>query len=202
MKKTGILILLCLLTMQVHAQLTEAEKTDLKEEAIIKLKTFMNYITIIGGKGNKDGQPVYDEETKNIAVRMALNLFKDDAMMEVSSYNRKQSKFYTLERYLYRLKDSLNYNQVNISFKTQALYFNENNLMKVPDAKEETYVATITVIQVFEATRSVEGNVVVQYMDEAKKNVEIIIKKKEDWIGQEWKIILGDVSVTETKKLG
>ncbi len=186
----------------MQAQMTESEKADLKDDAIRKLETFMNYITIIGGRGEIDGKPLYNDETKKLAIKKSLNLFKDDAKMEVSSYNRQYNKIYSIERYLYRLKDSINYDKVNISFRNEALYFNQNNLMKVPDAEIETYVGTITIVQVFEATRSVEGKVAVRYVDESKKNVEVIIQKPIDALGQKWQVILGDVSVSETKKLG
>jgi len=201
MAKRFLLLSAIVFSLTLNAQISESQKIDLKDDARIKLRTFMNYIQIIGSRGDKDGQPIYDIESKEMAIQRALKLFKDDAMMEVSSYNRNSSNFYTIKEYLYRLKNSLNYDQVNITFQAQALYFNENNLVKVPNAKEETYVGTITVVQIFEASRSVEGEMMVQYKDEVKKNVEIIIKKLEDSTGQHWRVILGDVSVTETKKI-
>lgn len=202
MKEVRILIIFLIISNALHAQMTESEKADLKDDAIRKLETFMNYISIIGGRGEIDGKPLYDDETKRIAIKRSLNLFKDDAKMEVSSYNRKHNRIYSIERYLYRLKDSINYDEVNISFRNEALYFNQDNLMKVPDTEVETYVGTITIVQVFEATRSHEGKVAVRYVDESKKNVEVIIKKPEDYIGTRWQVILGDVTVSETKKLG
>lgn len=191
---TILFITLSVVTAQ--AQLNPAEAQDLRDEAMKKLKTFTGYIAMIGNRGEDD----YDDETKKIAITRTLELFKPDAMMEVTSYNRKKSSFYAMEHYLYRLKDSLRYDRIKISFVADAVYFSADDLRQVPGV-EDTYSGIITVVQTFEGQYEQDGESKVVYRDQVKKLVEVIAKKRYVPTGPEWRVLLGDVSTTETKKI-
>lgn len=179
-----------------HAQPSQAEAQDLRNEAMLKLDTFMKYVMMIGNRGEDD----YDDETKQMAIDRALALFKPDARMEVTSYNRENSNFYEMETYLYRLKDSLRYDRINISFLAEAIYFSPDDLRPVPGL-EDTYSGIITVVQVFEGSFDQNGEQKVAYRDQVKKLVEVIAKKEEYPQGVKWQVILGDVSASETRKI-
>ena len=199
-KKLQIMVLTCLcltLAPALQAQPTPAEAQDLRDEAMLKLNSFMNYVQMIGNRGEDD----YDDETKLMAIDKALGLFKPDARMEVTSYNREKSSFYEMKHYLYRLKDSLRYDRINISFLADAIYFSPDDLRKVPGT-QDTYSGIITVVQRFEGSCEQGDECTSNYVDETKKLVEVIAKK-EDYpeTGVKWVVVLGDVSASETQKI-
>ncbi len=180
----------------IQAQPSQAEAQDLRDEAMLKLDTFMKYVIMIGNRGEDD----YDDETKQMAIERALQLFKPDARMEVTSYTRENSSFYEMEHYLYRLKDSLRYDRIDISFLAEAIYFSPDDLRPVPGL-QDTYSGIITVVQVFEGSYDQNGEHKVAYRDQVKKLVEVIARKEEYPQGVKWQVILGDVSASETRKI-
>ena len=198
MKIFCITILLAVFSLTVaQSQPSPAEAQDIRDEALLKLDTFMEYVKMIGNRGEDD----YDDETKQMAIERALLLFKPDARMEVTSVNRKNSSFYEMEQYLYRLKDSLRYDRIKISFLAEAIYFSADDLRPVPGLKD-TYSGIITVVQRFEGSYDQNGEHKVAYKDQVKKLVEVIAKKEEyPETGVKWVVVLGDVSASETQKI-
>ena len=158
-----------------------------KENTRQKVEEFQQHIVIIGDKD----QP---SELRNLAEQEALKLFYKGAEMEISKINTDGSVDIVarpIEKYLARLK-ALPFTRVVIKFYDIAYV---TDFIRGPDGK---YYSTATIIQEF--TGFTGDNI--QYTDVTKKEIEIIIDMVDDKFFNErhWKIFLGNIRATETKK--
>lgn len=167
--------------------LSDADIEIFKEQTKQKVEEFQQHIVTIGSKD----EPA---EKRNMAEREALKLFFKGAEMQTSVIAADgnvtiQSR--PMEKYLARLK-SLPYTSVVIKFY-DLVYI--SSFTKGPDGR---YYSSATVIQEF--TGFTGDNLV--YKDVTKKEIEIIIDLVEDKFFNEkkWKVFLGNIKATETKK--
>ena len=167
--------------------LSDSDIELFKEQTLQKVEEFQQYIVTIGNKDEPD-------EKRNMAEKEALKLFYSGAIMEISSVNPDSSVRIIsrpMDKYLSRLK-ALPYTRVVIKFYDIAYI---RDFTKGPDGK---YYSTATIIQEF--TGFTDDNII--YSDITKKEIEIIIDIVEDTFFNEkrWKIFLGDIKATETRR--
>jgi hypothetical protein len=167
--------------------LSDADIEVFKEQTRQKVDEFTQHIVTIGNKAEAP-------ERRNLAEKEALKLFFAGAEMEVSSLSpdgstRKVAR--PMVKYLARLK-SLPFTRVVIRFYDIA-YVSE--FTKGPDGR---YYSVATVIQEF--TGFSGDNII--YTDVTKKEIEIIIDLVDDpfFNQKSWKIFLGDIKASETRK--
>ncbi len=161
-------------------------KAAIDSLALEKVRDLSKYISILGN------QETPWSKAKDVIDR-ALELFMDDAVMEVSSLYRKKVSVYPIKEYLERLT-RLNYAKVNITwFNIQYV----SDLVKQPDGR---YVGVITIFQKFEGVTK-EGLV---YKDITKKDITVYVERKQTQIDGIpvgfWDVLLGDIRVKETTK--
>ncbi|MCK5536296.1 MAG: hypothetical protein KAI79_05675, partial [Bacteroidales bacterium] len=172
MKYTKLIISALILLFSINTIAQEAVKVDppkLSPErkaavdslALEKVRDLSKYISIIGNK-----ETPLSESAR--AIDRAKELFMEGSEIGVSSLSKSKVKYYTIEKYLYRLA-SLNYDKVNIDwFDIQYV----SDLELQPDGR---YVGVITIYQKFEGTTK-EGLV---YKDVTKKDVTVYVERKE-----------------------
>lgn len=150
-----------------------------------KLIELQNYITTIGDKN----QSIQDRE---LAIKSAIRLFVPGAKMEVSSTTTGRISNYPINVYMNRLR-ALPYTQVVITFY-QVAYISD--LQRSPDGN---YYATATIYQEF---RGYYGDAL-GYSDKTTKTVQIILQYVDNEFYQRkmWELMLGDVKVSETRKI-
>jgi len=168
--------------------LSDADIEVFKEQTKQKVDEFQQHIVTIGSKD----QPA---EKRNMAEKEALKLFFKGAEMQTSVISPDgtvaiQSR--PMEKYLARLK-SLPFTAVVIKFY-DLVYI--SSFTKGPDGR---YYSSATVIQEF--TGFTGDNI--SYRDVTKKEIEIVIDLVEDKFFNEkkWKVFLGNIKATETKKV-
>ena len=173
---------------QASAQddISPERKAAIDSLALEKVRDLSKYISILGN------QETPWSKAKDVIDR-ALELFMDDAVMEVSSLYRKKVNVYPIKEYLERLT-RLNYAKVNITwFNIQYV----SDLVKQPDGR---YVGVITIFQKFEGVTK-EGLV---YKDITKKDITVYVERKQTQIDGIpvgfWDVLLGDIRVKETTK--
>jgi len=167
--------------------LSDSDIDVFKEQTKQKVEEFQQHIVTIGSKD----QPA---EKRNMAEKEALKLFFKGAEMQTSVIMPDGSatiQSRPMEKYLARLK-SLPYTAVVIKFY-DLVYI--SSFTKGPDGR---YYSSATVIQEF--TGFTGDNIV--YKDVTKKEIEIVIDLVEDKFFNEkkWKVFLGNIKATETKK--
>ncbi|MFA6401229.1 MAG: hypothetical protein WCX31_06330 [Salinivirgaceae bacterium] len=167
--------------------LSVADIEVFKEQTKQKVEEFQQHIVTIGSKD----QPA---EKRNMAEKEALKLFFKGAEMQTSIImpdGTVTSQSRLMEKYLARLK-SLPYTAVVIKFY-DLVYI--SSFTKGPDGR---YYSSATVIQEF--TGFSGDNLV--YKDVTKKEIEIVIDLVEDKFFNEkkWRVFLGNIKATETKK--
>lgn len=168
--------------------LSDADIEVFKEQTKQKVDEFQQHIVTIGSKD----QPA---EKRNMAEKEALKLFFKGAEMQTSVIMPDGSvtiQSRPMEKYLARLK-SLPFTAVVIKFY-DLVYI--SSFTKGPDGR---YYSSATVIQEF--TGFTGDNIV--YKDVTKKEIEIVIDLVEDKFFNEkkWKVFLGNIKATETKKV-
>jgi hypothetical protein len=167
--------------------LSAADIEVFKDQTKQKVDELQQYIVTIGSKD----EPA---EKRNMAEAEAVKLFYKGAEMETSyigSDGKTTVMSRPIEKYLARLK-SLPYSKVIIKYY-DVVYITE--FTKGPDGK---YYSSATIIQEF--TGFSGDNIM--YHDITKKEVEIVIDLVEDKFFNEkkWKVFLGNIKATETKK--
>jgi hypothetical protein len=181
-----ILLLLPFLAKAQPQELSETDIMNFKMRVKEKVEALQNHISIVADKQEALAK-------KEMAIHAALKLFLVGSLMEVSSMTagKESKREMQMKEYFNRLKN-LSFRKVNISSQ-DICYI--SNIQRTPDHK---YVATATIYQIFEGCYS-ETNC---YKDFTKKEIDISIEYKEDDFGEKrWVVMLGNVRVTETKKL-
>lgn len=167
--------------------LSDSDIEVFKEQTKQKVEEFQQHIVTIGSKD----QPA---ERRNMAEKEALKLFFKGAEMQTSVImpdGTVNLQVRPMEKYLARLK-SLPYTAVVIKFY-DLVYI--SSFTKGPDGR---YYSSATVIQEFSGFTG--DNLV--YKDVTKKEIEIVIDLVEDKFFNEkkWRVFLGNIKATETKK--
>lgn len=168
--------------------LTPIQKSEFEQKAKEKTYRFSNYLKILCDRSNPTSE-------LNNAIDLALELFiNDSADVETSSLNREVVQHRKIKRYLNDLK-IVKYDHIELEWSNVQYV---SDLRRAPDG---TYRGTVTFQQTFKGFK--DG--ALQYKDITTKTAEIILKtyKKvvEGTITTNWDILLGNIGVTETKKL-
>lgn len=153
-----------------------------------KVEEFQQHIVIVGD----NEQPM---ELRNMAEQEVLKLFYKGAEMEISNIKpdgNVEIVSRPIEKYIARLK-ALPFTRIVIKFYDIAYI---TDFIRGTDGK---YYSTATIIQQFTGFTGDK----IQYTDVTKKEIEIIIDLVEDKFFKEkhWKIFLGNIRATETKKV-
>ena len=139
----------------------------------------------------------YDETAVEIlsdGTTKETTIHKEGVMMEVSSLSSDTTARKTVKEYLDGLLN-LSYAQVDIK-TTEVANIEVSKLQKYRD---DMYVCTCYFEQEF---RGYNKDGIPQYKDITKKRVKCYIKVEETEDGEEYVIMLGDISVVETRRLG
>lgn len=194
--RTIVFLIMMFIASQVgHTQglnIPESERADLEQAALAMLENFTSYITLIGDKK-------YNDTVRTIFIDKAVALFEPHSIMEVSSLNSSEITQYPIRRYLQRLMN-LKYDQIQISFIAEAIYFNLASFEQIPNTQR--YVGAASITQVFCGTyNSVEKQKWNYCNDVTQKVVAVIVEKIKGASGEHWRVLLGDITVKETKRL-
>jgi hypothetical protein len=168
-------------------ELSETDIANFKIRVKEKVEAFQNHISIVADKEEAMAK-------KNLAINAALKLFLATATMEVSSFSagKENKREMPMKEYFNRLK--------NLPFRTVKISSQDicyvSNIQPTPEGGK--YLATVTIYQIFEGCYA-EKNC---YKDITKKEIDVTIELKVDDFGEKrWVIMLGNVRVTETRKL-
>ncbi|MEA3452581.1 MAG: hypothetical protein U9Q83_11870 [Bacteroidota bacterium] len=164
-------------------ELSGQELTAFKESALQKTKRLGLYIQTITDKS------ISDYEIKKGAVNSAVKLFmSEENVVQVSSKNSSGTNDYPIRQYLNKIR-VLQYSKINITWYDIG-YVSE--FRKGPDGK---YNAVITVFQKF---TGYQDNIPI-YSDITQKNIHVTIDKIKTFQGERMDVLLGDITVEETK---
>ncbi len=167
--------------------ITPQRKHAIDSLAIEKVRDLSKYISIIGDKATS-----FSEASR--VIKRAEELFEPGSKLGVSSLESKDVNYFTVDKYFQRLM-ALNYLKVKIDWYNVHYI---SDLEKQPDGK---YVGVVTIYQRFEGF----GGEGLKYTDVTKKDVTIYVEKKQTQINgmtiDFWDVILGDIKVSETKKV-
>ncbi len=187
-----VLSLVCSTEANSQSRLSPEEIADFNRDAVAKINTLTNYISKIGDKKYGD--------VRDRFVDLAVDLFRSNALIEVSSKNRNSTNSYGVREYLNRMKQ-LNYKVVIVEYVAEASYFSKFTEVKNADGSIK-YIATATIGQRFCGKRNVNNELDkndCHYEDYTEKNIEIELKRIKDYHGVHWVVLLGDITVTKTK---
>lgn len=208
MRKT-VIRLICIMAAAVFALPAMAQTDDAKEEmlrrrAAQKVGQLGDYIQCMGRK-LEDMTEAKQKEYKEYFRQSALGLFinngdeyeedgvmREGVLMEVTSASTNSSTKKLVKTYFAGLIN-MQYSQVTIE-TTDVANISVSKLQKVD---EDLYVCTCYFEQKFCGYR--DGNPV--YRDITKKRVKCYVKTEQTEDGEEYIVLLGDVTATETIKL-
>lgn len=164
--------------------LTNDEKQDYQEKSIDRVQDFKNYLNVIGDKKRSTGE-------KNEAIKNALRLFISGSTIEVTSKNRPGSRRIPVETYLRNLSN-LNYSSVSIE------YVNLKFVSEFTQSTDGNYYGLVSGEQTFMGFGS---NGKPAYSDVVNKSYKVKLESYEKFVNGEeklnWKILLGDISVSQ-----
>ena len=158
----------------------------LKEGALEKTRSLENYIITITNKQ-------LTSDVRINSVDLAVKLFiSQEKIVEVSSKNREKIETYTIRKYLNRIR-VLGYDKVSIR------WYDIHYVSEFKQGIDGKFYAVVTIFQKFSGYQG--ENII--YEDITQKNIEIVVEKIIRRIGDkeiaEWEVLLGDISVVETK---
>lgn len=158
-----------------------------KDEASRKTHNLSNYISIIADKSK-------NPEIRTKAMNLAIKLFIDEnQIVQVSSKNNDYIKSFKIAEYLNRLR-VLPYTKVEIQ------WYDINFIGEFKYGTDGKYYAVATIFQKFKGYSN-EGKLI--YEDITKKDIELVLDRHVKKIGdtevKEWDVLLGQISVLETR---
>lgn len=181
----------------VSASAQQSKQDMLRRRAAEKVGQMCDYIEFMANPQN-------NFKTRNYYRTMALNLFinkgepyeedgrkKKGVLMEVTSVNNKTSRHRLIKEYFTGLIN-LNYEKVTIS----TTEVSDIEVSKLKRIAENQYVCTCYFEQVFCGYR--EGRPV--YRDVTRKKVKCYVFKEQTEDGEEYMVMLGDVTAMSTKR--
>lgn len=164
-------------------KLSNAEKEEYSNQATDNVLTFKDYLNRIGDKGRSPSEKRQD-------IKDALELFTPDATIEVTSKSKIGSRKYPIAKYLTNLSN-LNYSSIEIT------YANLRFVSELNQAADGNYYGIVRGEQTFKGM----VNGVVKYGDVVDKNYKIKVESYNNIISGkkevQWKVLLGDVSVSQ-----
>ncbi len=168
-----------------QTEISTERKKSIDSLSIEKVRDLSKYISIIGNKNTSVSKA-------NRVIDRALELFAEGSRISVSSLTKNEVEDFEVKAYFKRL-NMLSYDQVTIEwYDIQYI----SNLELQPDGR---YVGIITIYQRFEG----KTNDQLIYKDTTKKDITIYVERKSIQIDGEkiafWDVLLGDISVKETK---
>lgn len=166
-------------------KLTQDEKVKYSKQSVDNILTFKDYLNVIGDRGKSATE-------KREAIKAALELFSPGATVEVTNKNRPGSRKLPVETYLRNLSN-LNYSSIQIE------YANLKFVSEFSQADDGNYYGLVRGEQSFIGFGP-DGKTPL-YSDVVDKNYKVKLesfKKVESGISEvKWKILLGDVSVSQ-----
>lgn len=181
----------------VSASAQQNKQDMLRRRAAEKVGQMCDYIEFMANPQNKF-------KARNYYQTMALNLFinkgeayeedgrkKEGVLMEVTSVNSKTSKHRLIKGYFTGLIN-LKYEKVTIS----TTEVSDIEIGKLQRIEEDKYVCTCYFEQVFCGYR--EGRPV--YRDVTRKKVKCYVFKEQTEDGEEYVVMLGDVTAMDTRR--
>jgi hypothetical protein len=164
-------------------KLTETEKQEYSNQATDNVLTFKDYLNRIGDKGRSPSEKRQD-------IKDALELFTPEATIEVTSKNKVGSRKLPIAQYLTNLSN-LNYSSIEIT------YANLRFVSELNQAPDGNYYGIVRGEQTFKGM----VNGVVKYGDVVDKNYKIKVESFNNIVSGKkevkWKVLLGDVSVSQ-----
>jgi len=168
---------------ETTTKLSNAEKEEYSKQATYNVLTFKDYLNRIGDKGRSPFEKRQD-------IKDALELFTPDATIEVTSKSKIGSRKYPIAKYLTNLSN-LNYSSIEIT------YANLRFVSELNQAADGNYYGIVRGEQTFKGM----VNGVVKYGDVVDKNYKIKVESFNNIISGkkevQWKVLLGDVSVSQ-----
>ncbi|WP_020532003.1 hypothetical protein [Flexithrix dorotheae] len=163
------------------------EQEEFNDRVLAKLRVLEDYFKMLSDKNIKD-------EKADEVIDAVLNLFIEDALVEVSSFNQSEVQQFKITEYCERLK-LFKYSKVKIAW---------TNISYISDLKRNNdgnYYGTVDLEQKFEGYNA-EGQKV--FSDKIEKNITVVVKSFDKYVikGREdtfWYIYFGDIGVEETK---
>lgn len=192
------LLLFLLMSAPLCAQTQTALNEQVKRKVQEMVRQMNDYISYMA-------TPKKDKETRYFYKKQALNLFvgrgyeyeedgieKEGVLMEVSSVNRRKPRSRLTRTYFTGLIN-MSYQAVEIE-TTKCYEIQVSNLKKIADNE---YVCTCDFEQTFKGFR--DGRLV--YGDKVRKRIKCYVTIDEIEGGVEYRVLLGDTSALETRKL-
>jgi len=204
MKRLNVFAILFFALSSLSAQvsstsgLTQAEIEDFHNEASAQIERLQKNLELLGNRNesNTTKRLVHDETLKLFIERGQpyvdnLGNRQPAVIMQVSDVRTGRITDRTIDQYLRNLRN-LAYAQVEI---TKAETHRISDLRKVGNNR---YEAAATIYQRFIA-RDAEGRITIS--DHTEKTIQIIIRTEVDAWGEKWVVLLGNISVSETRPL-
>jgi hypothetical protein len=157
-----------------------------KNIALQKTEALSNYIITVTDKS-------LDNDTKMMAIDQSVRLFQsEENSVEVSSLGSTTTSVIPIRQYLNKIR-VLKYSKVIIK------WYDINYVSEFKQGADGKYYAVITLFQKFEGYN--DGKLA--YSDISQKQMEVILdsmdKKIGDQVIQQWDVLLGNISVVETR---
>ncbi len=191
---TAVMLLAC-----ITAQAQSSADEMIKRRCADKVKQMCDYIEYMAN-------PQQKETNRRYYRNAALNLFigrgnsyeengriRDGVTMEVTSVSRKNPYSYPIRTYFSNLINRLSYSKV-VMQTTDVSAMKVSELQPISD---DTYVCTVYFEQSFCGYR--DGRPV--YKDITRKRVKCYVKVEQTEDGEEYIVMLGDVTATDTQRL-
>lgn len=183
--------------MSVHAQSSADEM--LKRRCADKVKQMCDYIEYMANPQQKvNNRRYYRKAALNLFVGQGESYEEDGrnregVMMEVTSVNRKNPQSYLMKLYFSNLINRLSYSKVVM----QTTDVSAMKISELQQISEDTFVCTVYFEQSFCGYR--DGRPV--YKDITRKRVKCYVKVEQTEDGEEYIVMLGDVTATDTQRL-
>lgn len=180
----------------VQAQ-TNADQV-LKRRCAEKVGQMCDYIELMANPKKKaTNRTAYRKAALNLFIGGGKEYVEDGrtrkgVMMEVTSVNRKNPYSYLVSQYFSNLISRLNYSAVVVK-TTDVAAMKVSELQAIDD---DTYVCTVYFEQSFCGYR--DGRPV--YRDITRKRVKCYVKREQTEDGDEFIVLLGDVTATDTQR--
>ena len=181
----------------VSAQ-TISQEEMIQKRAAEKVAQMNDYISFMADKKKTvDNRRYYKTKALNLFVGKGYSyeengVEKDGVMMEITSVNRKSVTHKLMRQYFENLIN-LNYTNVKIE-STEIAKIKVSNLQQID---EDLYVCTCQYDQAFVGYR--DGRPI--YKDITTKRIKCYVKVEDTEDGQEFIIMLGDVTALNTKRM-
>ena len=191
---TAIMLLACI-TVQAQSSADEM----LKRRCADKVKQMCDYIEYMANPQQKvNNRRYYRTAALNLFVGQG-NSYEEDGRiragvtMEVTSVNKKNPYSYLMKQYFSNLINRLGYSKVVM----QTTDVSAMKISELQPISEDTYVCTVYFEQSFCGYR--DGRPV--YKDITRKRVKCYVKVEQTEDGEEYIVMLGDVTATDTQRL-